>query len=149
MTDENVLKSPVSGAPMEEISVQDISLFKDPESGGYWVQADSLKALAELQETPLMEVHTGETTHVHQGRFSPESGEPLLEFEFEEHSGIKIDYDPNTGGIWLDEGELTRLLDYLRDYEDGKFLHHDDEHPHPVERVMMFLYQLTARPPLY
>ena len=39
---------------------------------------------------------------------SPVSGEPMLVLELHE---VEIDYCPETGGIWLDDGELELLLD--------------------------------------
>lgn len=146
--DVPVLKSPVSGVPMVEVTIMDVPLFKDPETGGYWVRLEALQALAAMQETPLEEIHTGETLQQHQGRFCPEDGAGLMEFEFEEHSGVKLDVCPACNGVWLDAGEITGLLDYLEDYEFGDHTPHE-EHLGLTERVLLFLYNLTARPPLY
>lgn len=142
------LKSPVSGALLQEVTINNVTLFKDPEQGGYWLRVDALQALTEMQETPILEVHTGETLQEHRGRFCPEDGSPLMEFEFEEHSGVKMDICQRCGGLWLDAGEITRLMDYLNNYEFGS---HEEHHDHIgiTERVLLFLYQLTARPPLY
>lgn len=140
------LKSPVSGAPLEEVTINDVTLFKDPETGGYWLRLGVLEALTEMQQTPVLEVHTGETMQEHRGRFCPEDNTPLKEFEFEQHSGVKVDICETCGGLWLDAGEITRLMDYLNDYEFGS---HEEPHVGITERVLLFLYQLTARPPLY
>ena len=143
-----MLKSPVSDAVMEKISVVGTTLFKDPESGGYWLRLQAMQNLADLQETPLEEVHTGETMRVHQGRFCPEDGSPLQEFEFEEHSGVKVDICETCGGLWLDEGQLTQLLAYLEHYEYSDHLRHGDNLS-LGQRAMLFLYSLTSNPPLY
>lgn len=149
MSETLMLKSPVTGQPLQEISVQDITLFKDPDTGGYWLRFESLQALADLQATPLEEVYTGEIKRVHQGRFCPEDNTPLEEFEFEEHSNVKVDYCPTCNGLWLDAGELTQLLAYLEAFEFGDHLRHDHEHePHLSQRVMLFLYQLIRYPPM-
>lgn len=140
------LKSPVSGAVLEEVTVNDVMLHKDPETGGYWLRQGELEALTEAQETPVLEVHTGETLREHKGRFCPEDNTALMEFEFEGHSGVKLDICPTCKGIWLDGGEITKLMEYLNNYEFGS---HEEDPIGVTERVLLFLYQLTARPPLY
>lgn len=142
------LKSPVSDALLVEVTVNNITLHKDPQTGGYWLRQGELESLTEAQETPVLEVHTGETMREHKGRFCPEDGTPLMEFEFEEHSGVRMDICPTCQGLWLDEGEITRLMEYLNNYEYGSHEPHE-EHLGITDRVMLFLYQLTARPPLY
>lgn len=150
MSEIKTLKSPISEAALVEVTIGDVPVYKDPQTGGYWMQLESLQALADMQETPVEEVHTGETMHIHQGRFCPEDGEPLLEFEFEEHSGVRVDLCKKCGGIWLDPGEITKLLKYLEEYEFGEHLRdEEEEQPGVTDRMLLFLYQLTARPPLY
>jgi Zn-finger nucleic acid-binding protein len=39
---------------------------------------------------------------------SPVSGKPMLVLELHE---VEVDYCPETGGLWLDDGELELLLD--------------------------------------
>lgn len=163
---EQALKSPVSGLPMTRRSVQGVEVYLDEQTGGFWISLDAMRQLAEQQNTPLPEVYTGEVTQVHQGRFSPLTGDPLLEFEFKEHSGIRLDIDPKSGAIWLDGGELGKLLDYLESHEFSSHpLEHypkaadqaaaialdsaDDEEVGLRDRVLLFLYALTAHPPLY
>ena len=146
MTDQP-LKSPVADAMMDQISIMGVPVHKCVVSGGYWISQESLKTLAELQETPITEVHTGETLQQHRGRTSPVTNNPLMEFEFHNHSGIKLDMDPETGGIWLDQGELKQLMDYLDEDVEHQDAHED--HIKLSDRVMLFLYQLTAHPPMY
>jgi Zn-finger nucleic acid-binding protein len=51
-----------------------------------------------------------------------------------ERSGVEIDYCPECRGIWLDRGELDRILDHAGtttrrdDRRDDHDRHHDDEH---------------------
>jgi Zn-finger nucleic acid-binding protein len=141
------LRSPVSNAFLDEVTVGDVVLHKDPETGGYWLRFVELQSLTDMQDTHIDEVFTGETVTAHHGRHCPEDGTELLEFEFQEHSGVKLDICPKCKGIWLDAGELTALLGYM---DKQKFAPHiaETEHVDFGERVMLFLYQLTARPPL-
>lgn len=149
---EQPLKSPLGDSVLVPVTVAEVQFYKDPASGGYWLPAAALHDLTERQETPVAEVHTGEIMQVHQGRFCPQDGAALMEFEYEEHSGIKMDYCPQCQGIWLDAGELPRLLNYLSEYEFSDHLRtegDEDEHVGLTDRVLLFLYQLTRRPPLY
>ena len=41
-----------------------------------------------------------------QGKISPVSGQALKEITFR---GIRVDFCPHSGGIWLDAGELEKL----------------------------------------
>jgi len=59
-----------------------------------------------------------------------------------ERQGVEIDYCPSCRGIWLDRGELDKIIersnesspvDYSREYrqEDSyRGSHHDDDHGH-------------------
>ena len=48
--------------------------------------------------------------------FSPISGEPMKQVIRE---GIEIDVCPTTGGIWLDKGELDKLIVLLMNTASG------------------------------
>ena len=143
------LKSPTSGTDMIEVMLRDVTIHQDPtEVGGYWLRRHALHQLSELQETPIDDVLTGETLHSHQGRFCPEDGTGLMEFEYQEHSGIKMDICPTCHGIWLDGNELNRLLNYLSEHEFAAHLDDPEDEELPLtDRVMLFLYALTANPP--
>jgi len=49
-----------------------------------------------------------------------------------ERAGVEIDYCPQCRGIWLDRGELDRILEHAGSTtrRDGYDAHHDDEHGH-------------------
>lgn len=69
-----------------------------------------------------------------------------------EKQGIEIDYCPNCRGIWLDKGELEKIMErtsehyshrenYERDYkkynygsEEGYKKQHHPHHPHPHKK---------------
>lgn len=60
-----------------------------------------------------------------------------------ERQGVEIDYCPQCRGIWLDRGELDKLLErshtqpppQLRDYPEelGREYHHHDRHSTPYD----------------
>lgn len=43
-----------------------------------------------------------------------------------EKNGVEIDYCPECRGIWLDRGELDKIVERARDARDG--YHEDDRH---------------------
>lgn len=142
------LKSPVSTSQLEVVEMEGILVFRDAETGGYWLRMDELEKLARKHQCQLSSVTTGEHSISHQGRLCPEDGAELREFEFETHSGIKLDICPKCRGIWLDKGELDRVVAYLEDH----YFACDSEEPESLSlmaRLKLFLYSLTNNPPLY
>jgi len=145
-------KSPVSGAIMNIIELEGLSVHHDPESGGYWLERGELHQLASQHGVELPPIQTGIHAQHNSERRSPESGEALIEFEFDDHSGIKLDLDPVSKGIWLDAGELERIVTYLEDHAFGEAVPHEQksaDHISLSDRVLLFLYYLTKNPPLY
>jgi len=53
-----------------------------------------------------------------------------------EKQGVEIDYCPKCRGIWLDRGELEKIIDKSNQYEQSRHSeprydkHHDDDHDH-------------------
>lgn len=143
------LVSPVSGAEMQTIQFEGCVIYRDPESGGHWLPRGELEKLAnhqfEREMPPILDIN--ESSMQHSGRFSPESGLELVEYEFA-NSGIKIEQDLSTKGVWLDKGELAKLMAYV--YENEEEFEADEEPAHLKlnERILLFLYALTERPPL-
>lgn len=150
--DRTQWKSPVSGDVMQIINLEGMEIHYDATSGGYWLERGELQQLAEHYGATVESIETGDFSQTRPGRISPESGEALVEFEFGEHSGIKLDIDPRSGGIWLDSGELDRVIAYLEAHPFGAAIPATDEpddHIRLTDRVLLFLYALTQRPPLY
>jgi Zn-finger nucleic acid-binding protein len=49
-----------------------------------------------------------------------------------ERQGVEIDYCPNCRGIWLDRGELDKLIERSTHWTEAK--HDDDDHDDDHER---------------
>lgn len=108
--------SPVTGKPMEVVTVMGTVIDRCVASGGIWLDAGELEQLlvaskdntASLQDfinlvpslTPSNEPVTG-------GKNSPITGKPMNQ---EKILGVSIDKCAESGGIWLDASELQRLL---------------------------------------
>jgi Zn-finger nucleic acid-binding protein len=151
MADES-LRSPVSNAILTPIEFEGFTIYRDPVSGGHWLPHGELQKLAEnatdRDMPPVMEIN--ENSMQHSGRFSPESGLELVEYEFAD-SGVRIEQDLSTKGVWLDAGELKKIMYYVYEHTDELSEPPEDEPHHlkPSEYVLYFLYRLTERPPLY
>jgi Zn-finger nucleic acid-binding protein len=108
--------SPVTGMPMEVVTVMGTVIDRCVVSGGIWLDAGELEQLlvaskdntASLEDfinlvpslTPSNEPVTG-------GKNSPITGKPMNQ---EKILGVSIDKCAESGGIWLDASELQRLL---------------------------------------
>ncbi len=146
---EQPLLSPVSGNPMQAIQFEGCTIYRDPETGGHWLPRGELERLTthqfEREMPPILEIN--EQSMQHSGRFSPESGLELVEYEFA-NSGIHIEQDLSTKGVWLDSGELAKIMRYV--YENVEAFEAPPEEPESLtlsERILLFLYALTENPP--
>jgi len=140
---------------MQEVLVEGVRVHHDPISDGYWLERGELQALAARHGRHVQEVEAeqvGQQVRIHEGRLCPEDGAtPLVEFEFAEHSGIRLDLCPTCGGIWLDKGELTKVENYMEAYgqvvgdpEQTEILRHN----YPLtERFLVYLYSFVQHPP--
>ena len=157
MTENPELKSPASDALLTPVTFEGVILYRDPATGGHWLPHGQLQELAEEQLDhelpPLMEVD--ETTMHHSGRFCPEDGLELVEYIFAA-SDIRIEQCLSCHGVWLDTGELKKLMAYVHQHpydEIAEALSIEDEaadEEHDLSlttRFLAFLYRLTERPP--
>ena len=76
----------------------------------------------------------------------PSCNETLL---MTEKRGVEIDYCPNCRGIWLDRGELEKIMDnaadhyskkdnYERDYKDYEYNRYSSsQHPHKKKKSFL------------
>jgi Zn-finger nucleic acid-binding protein len=140
---------------MQEVPLEGMKVHYDAASGGYWLEKGELETLAQHHAAPLalVQITAGQVQQGAGTRLCPQDSTPLIEYEFGEHSSLRLDICPTCGGIWLDGGELQRLLWYLdANAHLGAEIPNraavTGEHIHLSERVLLILYKLTERPPL-
>jgi Zn-finger nucleic acid-binding protein len=111
-----VRPSPVTGKPMEAITLMGIVVDRCVDSGGVWLDAGELEQLLHAAKDSKASVEDfigtlptlkPSDTVVAEGQPSPISGSPM---QREKVLGITVDRCPDSGGIWLDARELDRLL---------------------------------------
>jgi Zn-finger nucleic acid-binding protein len=148
MSTDPSLPSPASAIPMTALPFEGFVIYRDSQTGGHWLPRGALKLLAEHQleqELPPLLAIDENTMH-HSGRFCPEDGLELIEYEFA-GSGLKIEQCQSCNGVWLDAGELKKLMTYLYAHSGEMAQPEDDDHLTLSERVMLLLYRMTERPP--
>jgi len=120
----------IEGMPLEQCTC----------CGGYWFPHGELETLADHHHTHMKPITVGRIGLVDSDRKCPVDNIPMRQHEFAEHSAIKIDQCPTCQDIWLETTGLVSILNYL---DEGV-------HTQPTlsQQVMLFLYQLTERPPL-
>ncbi len=109
--------SPVTGNPMEIVTVMGTVLDRCVDSGGIWLDAGELEQLlvaskdnsASLKDLidQFPSLTPKDASSVTGGKNSPITGKPMNQ---EKVLGVSIDRCPDSGGIWLDAAELKRLL---------------------------------------
>ena len=108
--------SPITGSPMEQITIMGVVADRCLTSGGIWLDhgeleqilvsaKDSKASLNDFVGTlPALKPGTDIVT---EGLKSPVTGEPMHQSKV---LGITVDTCKTSGGIWLDARELDRLM---------------------------------------
>lgn len=111
------LMSPASGKPLEPVAVAGVVIDRCLESGSVWFDAGELGQLLEavrsnpasLQELlSLVQPSRATASTSPASPNSPVSGKPMAQDKI---LGVTIHRCSASGGMWLDAGEIKRLLD--------------------------------------
>ena len=84
-----------------------------PRCGGRWTNPADLKAIIDAEPTPpAADVHRTEVdlTGVGGDGLCPRCSVPMQPFNYAGDSGVILDKCPGCGGLWLDAGDLERIL---------------------------------------
>ncbi|HZU37578.1 MAG TPA: zf-TFIIB domain-containing protein [Gemmataceae bacterium] len=91
----------------------DISLERCERCGGYWMSGEDLKTLVDLNRAPAREASTevsSRRTEWQDPASCWQCGLPLEAFTYAGDSGVVLDKCPGCGKLWLDAGELERVV---------------------------------------
>lgn len=111
-----VRKSPITGKPMEHVAVMGVVVDRCVDSGGLWLEAGELNIILQAAKDSTASLHDfikaapslkPSQSAVAEGLSSPATGKPMNE---EKILGMTVCKCPTSGGIWLDAGELDRLI---------------------------------------
>jgi Zn-finger nucleic acid-binding protein len=136
-----MLNCPNDGSELTPVTIEDIPVDQCPACGGFWLDRGELETLGEKHGAHMRPVTLGDISVVDETRQCPRDRSALHKHDFAEHTGFYIEQCPTCQGVWLEMDQLTAILGYLD--KDGAYTE-----PTLSEQVMLFLYQLTARPPL-
>lgn len=115
------LKSPVTGKPMEPVTLVDgLDAYRCADSGGHYIPAPAYmhwleKQPARLPQLPATTQDVDPLTETTGALICPESGTLMTRFKVGHGFGFAIDRSI-TGGIWLDGGEWQALRE--RNFHD-------------------------------
>ncbi len=108
--------SPVTGKPMEQITVMGVVVDRCVDSGGVWLdrgELDEILSAAKGRKESLRDFFgtlpslQPQSSAVTEGLKSPVSGDPMSR---ETILGVAVDRCRASQGIWLDARELDRLV---------------------------------------
>ncbi|MCA9794954.1 MAG: zf-TFIIB domain-containing protein [Candidatus Eremiobacteraeota bacterium] len=111
---------------MKQVMLRNIPVDLCPNCEGSWYDADELAAIL---ETPLQELESSDLAPVlvadkldkidtEKNLDCPRCGEPMVRYQYLITSDIYLDECPDHG-IWLDDGELTKMLEFLGEWDDA------------------------------
>ncbi len=99
--------------PMTSEEHGDIVMERCERCGGRWMDPEDLKAIVDLIKLPVEGTphRVGvDLTDVHEDAPCPRCGVPMEPFNYAGDSGIILDRCRTCHGIWLDRGELERVV---------------------------------------
>lgn len=91
----------------------DIVIERCDRCGGRWMTPDDLKAILDLIRLPVEGAPSRmgvDLTDVEEDASCPHCGVPMEPFNYAGDSGIILDKCHSCGGLWLDKGDLERVL---------------------------------------
>lgn len=109
-------------APMKNVLIQNVAVDVCPDCHGIWLYGGELSKILEVEETKLAESEiaqflTGDKCTLRKEMsiesFCPSCQTPMATYVYCYDSGIKIDRCKECNGIWLDDGELKQIIDYV------------------------------------
>ena len=129
MTKENSneIKCPKCGEKMKETPFEGVKVDNCSSCKGHWFEKDELrKAKDEKEETiNWMDIDLWDSEEKFRisknETLCPECGLPLYEVNYGD-SNIKIDVCNMCEGVWLDEGEFKKIVNYLKDKAGDKIM---------------------------
>ena len=101
------MKCPRDQYDLEGVQKSGYEAFRCPRCGGVFIELDQ-PAIPELNNDRLRPYERlGVECSLDQLALSPATGEPMHLFHFE---GVAIDYCHDSNSLWLDAGELEKLM---------------------------------------
>jgi Zn-finger nucleic acid-binding protein len=116
--EENAMKCPRDNVEMNHRDLDSVVFEECPQCGGIWIQQEELRKAKDMADPDLgwMDFEIWQEEDRFQPQLSmltcPEDNIPLVSVKYGE-TDIIIDYCPQSQGIWLDKGELEKIIQSL------------------------------------
>jgi Zn-finger nucleic acid-binding protein len=133
-----MLACPNDGSALVEVHVEGVVAHRCPQCHGNWLTRDGLKQIAAHHTAHPTAPTIGEGSVLDSSRKCPNDGCSMYYTEYTD-AQFGIDQCANCGGVWLENTGLRDLI---------KHLDSENHEPSLSQQVMLFLYNLTERPPL-
>jgi Zn-finger nucleic acid-binding protein len=136
---------------MTEEKHGDIDMERCEQCGGRWMDPDDLKAIVDLIKLPVegRSHRTGvDLTDVGVDAPCPRCGVPMEPFNYAGDSGVILDRCRTCGGLWLDQGDLERVVAFVSsaDQDIDRDMKRFSADLHQAEVRQDALEQRDARP---
>jgi Zn-finger nucleic acid-binding protein len=112
------MKCPRDNVEMNHRDLDSVVFEECPQCGGIWIQQEELRKAKDMADPDLgwMDFEIWQEEDRFQPQLSmltcPEDNIPLVSVKYGE-TDIIIDYCPQSQGIWLDKGELEKIIQSL------------------------------------
>jgi Zn-finger nucleic acid-binding protein len=109
---------PRCAVPLTATALQQVPAERCPRCGGWWLQADALRAARDAADPDLAALEVELWSDPEQFRHAPRSGRcptgdgTLHALEYD-HTGVTVDYCDTCFGVWLDASEFERIVEAL------------------------------------
>lgn len=114
----NGLKCPKCSAELSEFSSQDLKLARCFKCNGIWFDKDELKKVIDERDMDLAWMHfelwsEKEKFNAISGKkLCPKCKKAMAVLKYD-NSEVEVDLCADCGGVWLDSGEFTKIVDFL------------------------------------
>lgn len=122
-----MVKCPKCEKDLKEVPFQGVKADKCSSCKGYWFEKDELRKAKDEKEESLnwMDVDLWKNEESFKiskdKKMCPDCGLPLYEVNYGD-SNIKIDVCSICEGVWLDEGEFKKIINYLKKEAGDKII---------------------------
>lgn len=112
------MKCPRDNVEMNHRDLDSVVFEECPQCGGIWIKHEELRKAKDMADPDLgwMDFEIWKEEDRFQPQLSalicPEDNSPMVSVKYGE-TDIVVDYCPQSGGIWLDKGELEKIIQSL------------------------------------
>ena len=113
-----LMKCPKCSAELEDFTSQGLKLARCSSCHGIWFSKDELKKVIDDRDMDLSWMHfdlwseKGKFNAAPGKKLCPKCKKQMVVLRYD-NSEVKMDVCADCGGVWLDSGEFTKIIDFL------------------------------------